>query len=50
MEGLLQNREMVLISELAEEHSLHESSILKEADADDESDEGLDLLDSSKQR
>jgi len=39
-----------LNNELAEEHHLHESSNLKEADADYEPDEGPSLLDSAEQR
>ena len=36
--------------ELAEKHSLHESSNLKEADADEKPDEGPDPLDNVVQR
>jgi len=50
MEGLLQIQRDSFNSELAEEHSLHECSNLKEADADDKHDEVPGPLDSTKQR
>ena len=50
IEELLQNQRDGLNSELAEEHSLHESSNLKEANADNEPDEGPGPLDSVVQR
>lgn len=50
MEGLLQNQRDVLYSELADEHCLHESRNFKEADANDEPDEGLGHVDNIVQR
>lgn len=50
MEEMLQIQRNDLNSELAEEYPLHESSNPKEANADDELDEGPGLIDNAEQR
>ena len=50
MEGVLQNQRDDINSELVAEHSLHDSSNLKEVDADDEPDEVPSPLDIAEQR
>lgn len=50
MEEMFQIQRDDLNNELVEEHLLHESSNLKEADADYEPDEGPGPVDSAEQR